>query len=77
MRTVFRNSFVDAVRVLGRETLPNGVQVLTVPCSEAYETFKTLPVALDFEGARYGKTGFNSDARVAYYRTDAALAWAK
>ena len=74
---VYRSSFVDAVRVLGSETLPNGVRVVTVPCPEDHRTFVTLPAAFDFDGARFGKTAFNSDCGVAYYRTDAALAWVR
>ncbi len=55
------------------ETLPDGVKVLTTDC-EGYKAFKALPAALKFNGELYGKTGWNSDKHIAYYRTDAQLA---
>ena len=65
-----------AVRVLGRDEM-DGVSCLTVPCPEDYETFRTLPQAVTFDGRTYGLTGFNSDRHVAYYRSDAAVAGAR
>ena len=64
---------IDAVPVLEAQTLPNGVQVLLVPCGD-YDAMRHLPGAVVYKGRRYGKTGWNSDSFVAYYRTDAALA---
>lgn len=52
----------------------SGLQVVTVRCEDDYETFKTLPSAIEFNGVRYGKSGFNSDSKIAYYRNDTLLA---
>ena len=62
-----------AVAVLSLETLPDGVQVVTVPCDD-YAAVKALPVAIELGGVRYGRTGWNSDTHVAYYRNDATFA---
>lgn len=64
------------VAVQNVESLPDGVQVLTVACPD-HDTFQTLPDALEFKLTTFGRTGWNSDRSIAYYRTDAALASAK
>jgi len=63
----------DALPVLVAETLPNGVRVVTVPCAD-WDAVSRLPPAVAFEGREYGRTGWDSDRRVAFYRTDARLA---
>lgn len=67
------NSHYGVIRVLGHEQLPNGVQVVTVPCND-YSDLYRLPPAVEYKGVRYGMTGWNSDRHVAYFRTDANLA---
>ena len=56
------------------ETLPNGVGVLIVSC-DGYGDFKTLSRALSYNGRTYGRTGWNSDHMIAYYRSDAVVAF--
>ncbi len=64
---------IDAVTVLEAQLLPDGVRVLLVPCNQV-DDMRALPKAVTFEGRRYGKTGWNSDSLVAYYRDDARFA---
>ena len=64
---------VNAVTVLSAEELPDGVKVLLVPCSD-YEEFKSLPHAVQRNGEYYGRTGWNSDRHVAYFRNDSEIA---
>ena len=64
---------IDAVTVLEAQCLPDGVRVLLVPCNQV-DDMRQLPKAVLFEGRRYGKTGWNSDSLVAYYRDDARFA---
>jgi hypothetical protein len=45
-----------------------------VDCEEDYQTFKTLPVAIECNGRTLGKMSFNSDTHRAYYSTSATLA---
>ena len=71
---VFANRFADAVRVLGFELLPDGVSVVTVPCIDG-QAFCRLPDAISFDDKCYGKSGWNSDRNIAYYRTDIQVAW--
>lgn len=66
---------IEAVAVLALETLPNGVKVVTTPCAD-YQALAALPQAIELEGARYGRTGWNSDRKIAYFRSDATFATA-
>jgi hypothetical protein len=62
------------------------VKVVDVHCSgnvgylavdlegRAYEAFRRLPAALEFQGRVYGKSAYSSDTMRAYYRTDVPLA---
>ena len=59
----------NALTVKSHETLPNGVEVLTLDCTD-FAAFKSLPAAVEYNGSQYGRTGWNSDRYVAYYRTD-------
>ena len=63
----------DAVVLQRVELLPNGVSVLIIPCA-GYDELKKLPAVLKYRGARFGRTGWNSDSLVAYYRSDAIIA---
>jgi hypothetical protein len=47
---------------------------LEVPC-EDYDALKALPHALAFEGRTYGRTGWDSDKRRAYYSTRQSVAF--
>ncbi len=71
------NATANAVRscfpVLSTETLPNGVDVLTIPCADS-DVLATLPAAVEHAGTLYGRTGWNSDRCVAYFRSDASIA---
>lgn len=53
--------------------LPEGVEVLTLPLAEGFDTYKRLPPVLEYQGRKYGKTGWNSDVMVGYWRTDALI----
>jgi hypothetical protein len=64
---------INAITIKTAETLPNGVKVITTDCDD-FETFRTLPKAVCFDGFAYGLTAWNSDRNVAYYRTDASVA---
>ena len=59
--------------------VPNAIQIIVdypfegehwieVTCQD-YEAYTLLPHALEFQGRRYGRTGWNSDRCVAYYTT--------
>lgn len=51
----------------------DGVSCLSVDCPD-YDAYKALPVALTYEGTVHGKTGWNSDINMAYYKSTALLA---
>lgn len=46
---------------------------LTTTCPD-YDAYKALPDAVEFGGAVFGKTGWNSDRGDAYYKSDAMVA---
>ena len=64
---------IDMLTIRSAETLPNGVGVVMLDCANSDELAR-LPKAIEVDGVRYGRTGWNSDHCVAYYRTDAQLA---
>jgi hypothetical protein len=66
----------NEIDILGIELLPNGVKVITVRCAN-YAELKKLPKAIMFRDEKYGRSGWNSDRCLAYYRTDklTATAW--
>lgn len=41
---------------------------IETPCAD-YDAYQAIPVALEFEGRRFGRTGWNSDRNVAYFCT--------
>jgi len=63
----------DALAIRNFETLPDGVRVLMTDCAD-YEALKALPTAIEFNNETYGRTGWNSDRKIAYFRTDAKTA---
>lgn len=65
-------------------TIPNTFKVLTLYpfegywrlelACEDYDALTRLPDAVECEGRRFGRTGWNSDRGVAYYSTRQAFA---
>ena len=51
------------------ELLPNDIGVAKVDCQD-YDDYKRLPNAIEYAGRCLALSGWNSDVRVAYYRTD-------
>lgn len=64
----------EYVVVRRHEVHPDGVHCLILSCENGYDTYKHLPDVLRYEERLYGKTGWNSDSLVAYYKTDVKLA---
>jgi hypothetical protein len=75
----------DGFVIQSHETLPDGVRVIVLSMTDEsledslgreyrYNTYQKLPMALEYEGRTYGKTGWNSDRMVCYYRDDAHIA---
>lgn len=50
-----------------------GVVFAETSC-EDYDHYRRLPQAVEFQGRVLGKSGWNSDRCVAYYRSDKAIA---
>jgi hypothetical protein len=51
----------------------DGIQIAEVSCN-SYVEFKKLPHAVELSHFHLGKSGWNSDSSIAYYRTDKLLA---
>lgn len=64
----------DAFVITNHVKLPDGVQVITLPLEDGYTTLKILPQVLLYKGDRYGRSGWNSDLNIAYYRDDSCIA---
>ncbi len=64
----------NSINVKGAYTLPDGVYLVELDCADQ-DALKKLPAAINYEGKQYGRTGWNSDANVAYYRTDKKVAY--
>lgn len=69
-----KGTALKAITVQTMEMLPNGVKVAMVQVTSAKDYLR-LPKAVQIDGQAYGKTGWNSDQMVAYFRTDATLAF--
>ena len=63
----------NALTVRNAETLPDGAKVVTIDVAD-YMNFINTPHAIEYDGQVYGRTGWNSDKFVAYYRTDKKVA---
>lgn len=50
-----------------------GTLCLVTGC-EDYDHYRSLPVAITYNGVLCGKTGWNSDSGRAYYQSNATLA---
>lgn len=57
----------NQVSVKMHGTLPNGVKFLIL---DLYGDYLQMPMALEFEGVQYGRTGWNSESHQVYYRDD-------
>jgi hypothetical protein len=54
----------------------SGLNELVVECAD-YDVYATLPRVVEYKGATYGLTGWNSDRGQAYYRDDVQVARAR
>lgn len=68
---------VEGLVIQSHETLPDGVRVIIATLSDGFDTYKKLPEVVSYDNRMYGKTGWNSDAQVGYYRDDAKVALAR
>lgn len=69
MKTATR---VDAVVVMSTAEC-EGTKELVVACAD-HDAYQALPQVVSYDGDVYGRTGWNSDQCVAYYRLDAHVA---
>jgi hypothetical protein len=60
-------TITNQVSVVESGVLPDGVKYLTL---DLYNDYLKMPVSVEFNGVQYGRTGWNSDSRIVYYRTD-------
>lgn len=51
-----------------------GFLYVDIAPDDPYGAFKRLPAGVTFQGRTYGKSGFDSDKNMAYYRTDHPVA---
>lgn len=57
-----------------QETLPDGVSVLRLPFDGEWGAFQKAPAALMYDGIVHGRSGYDSDVRVVFYRSDIRVA---
>jgi len=50
-----------------------GTQTVAVVCAD-YDYYRTLPGAVEFEGRIHGRTGWDSDKRLAYFKSNVPVA---
>ena len=68
---------VPAVPVTAAYQMLNSVRVVeTRVGANNYDGFERTPVAVEFEGVRYGRSSWNSDTGVVIYRNDTPFATA-
>lgn len=60
---------VNFIRMDYFATMPDGVKVAETMCFD-YTDFRKLPGVVRLNGVLLGKSGWNSDRQVAYYRSD-------
>ena len=64
----------DLIKLHRMDRLPEGVLCLVIqnprPDGSDYEEFQGSPRALEFEGRLCGRTGYDSDQGLTYYRSD-------
>ena len=75
MRTV-AVAVPDKIVIQQHEVFPDApIECLIIGMqTDNYDEYRTLPEVLEYQDKLYGKTGWNSDQCVAYYRTDALIA---
>jgi len=59
----------NAITIRSAETLPDGVKVVQLDVAD-YMDFIRSPHAIKYDGEVYGRSGWNSDSHVVYYRSD-------
>ncbi|MAL83158.1 MAG: hypothetical protein CMF11_02225 [Idiomarina sp.] len=64
----------DTLTLISFGTLPDGVKYLEVAGFDGPDGYRALPRVVKLKGERYGRTGWDSDRKVAFYRTDAPMA---
>ena len=57
----------NQVSIKSHGILPDGVKYIELGL---YDDYLTMPVAISFEGIDYGRTGWNSEKHIVYYRSD-------
>lgn len=68
MKAKVENDWVSVVAA----SVCEGVHFAMVACAD-YEAYCALPQVISFEGRLLGRTGWNSDKGVAYFRSDAKM----
>ena len=66
----------NAITVRSAETLPDGAKVVMIDVADYIDYIRT-PHAIEYDGEIYGRSGWNSDKHVVYYRTDKLTAFAQ
>ena len=59
----------NAITVRSAATLPDGVKIVELDVAD-YVDFIRKPQAIEYDGEIYGRSGWNSDRHVAYYRSN-------
>jgi hypothetical protein len=65
---------INGVVVLREDNLPSGIKVLIVPCGGVDE-YEKMPQVVKYNNNVFGRTGYDSDKLVAFYRSDAKVAF--
>ena len=65
---------IDTALLCVNEPLPDGTWTASVNV-DGWDDVKRLPKVIEINGRLYGRTGWNSDSLVAYYRTDRVFGW--
>ena len=66
----------NAITVRSAETLPDVAKVVMIDVADYIDYIRT-PHAIEYDGEIYGRSGWNSDKHVVYYRTDKLTAFAQ
>lgn len=61
-----------AVEILCEGEFPDGTKTASVSV-HGWDDVKRLPKVIELRGILYGRSGWNSDSLVAYYRTDRVI----
>lgn len=66
---------IEAITITGEFSFENEMGI-TTDCID-YDEYHNLPQVVEYRGRVFGKTGWNSDLNLAYFRTDARVAFTK